>query len=359
MIVRSKAPLRISFAGGGTDVPPYPRLRGGAVLSGTIDKYVYCTLLPNGNRGINVVSHDYDTILSYNVRDTLRYDGQLDLVKATVKVMGVGRGFDLFLHSDAPPGSGLGTSSAAVVAIIGALKHWLKLPLSNYEIAEMAYKIEREEVGIAGGRQDQYAATFGGMNFIEFLGDTTVVNPLRIPPEIINELEYRLLLCYTGQTRLSAGIIEDQTTRLLRNEDDVIEAFDATKALASSMKNALLLGRLNEIGRLLQEGWHHKKKFSSRISSPVIDELYEAAKSEGALGGKLLGAGGGGFLLLFCRFDRKQQVARKLVEIGGQILDFDFEFRGLQTWAVPEEERRSGGEKSGSEQLVARGEYQR
>lgn len=336
MIVRSKAPLRISLGGGGTDVAPYPHLKGGAVISATIDKYVYATLVPRDDRRVAITSLDYDTTLRYNVNEKLSYNGELDLVKATVALMGIDRGFDLLLHSDAPPGCGLGTSSAAVVGVVGAIKEWLKLPLSSYDIAQLAYRIEREEVRIAGGRQDQYAATFGGVNFIEFLGDTTVVNPLRVPIEILNELEYRLVLCYTGRTRLSAGIIEDQMAALAQGRPDVTAAFDATKALAFSIKNALLLGDLEELGLLLDEGWQQKKKFSGKISCPVVDEMYEAAKSSGALGGKLLGAGGGGFLLMFCRFDRKQQVAKTLVDMGGQIMDFGFETRGLQTWTVPD-----------------------
>jgi D-glycero-alpha-D-manno-heptose-7-phosphate kinase len=337
VIIRSKAPLRISFAGGGTDVPPYIYQKGGAVFNTTIGKYVYATLIPKDNYDVCITSLDFDTTVRYNVKDRLPYDGQLDLAKAAVELMGIEVGFSLVLHSDAPPGCGLGTSSTAVVAMVGALKHWLKLPLSNYDIANLAYRIEREEVGIAGGKQDQYATTFGGMNFIEFLGDTTIVNPLRVPANLINELEYRLLLCYTGQTRLSAGIIEDQTSGLVQRKEEVIQAFDETKALAFSTKNALLLGKLEEFGRLLDEGWRQKKRLSTKITSPRIDELYQAAKEGGALGAKLLGAGGGGFLLVFCQFDKKQQVAQKLIEKGGQILDFGFEFQGLQTWTVNEQ----------------------
>ena len=334
MIVRSKAPLRISFAGGGTDVCPYPEEKGGAVLNTTIDKYAYCTLAKRSDDLINAHSLDYDVEAKYHQEEDLHYDGKLDLVKAAIKVLGGGTGYDLFLHSDAPPGSGLGASSTVTVALTGCFKNWLKLSFSEYDIAETAYRIEREELKLPGGRQDQYAAVFGGFNFIEFYNGVTVVNPLRLKPEIINELEYRLMLCFTGKTRLSAGIIEDQVSGYVQGKKEVARALDRTKELTYRMKNALLLGRLDDFGQLLHEGWESKKKFSAKITDPAIDEIYEEARKSGALGGKLLGAGGGGYLLLFCEFNKKHLVARKLEKIGGQIVGFAFDFRGLQTWEV-------------------------
>ena len=337
MIIRSKAPLRISFGGGGTDVTPYPEEKGGAVLSTTIDKYAYCTLVKHEGNSINVKSLDFDTVVKYHGgKEPEKYDGKLDLVKAAIRALKVETGFDLFLHSDAPPGSGLGTSSTLVVALVGAFKQWLNLNLSDYNIAELAYHIEREEAGIKGGKQDQYAATFGGFNFIEFLGETTVVNPLRIKRSTINELEYRLMLCYTGATRLSAGIIEDQVRGYVEGKDDVILALDETKKIAFDMKNALLLGKLNEFGSLLHEGWCCKKRFSTKMTDSAIDELYEVAIQNGAIGGKLLGAGGGGHLLFLCEFDRKHIVAEKLEELGGKIISFTFDLRGMQSWEVNE-----------------------
>jgi D-glycero-alpha-D-manno-heptose-7-phosphate kinase len=336
MTVRCRAPLRISFGGGGTDVPPYPEERGGAVLSTTIGKYAYSTLIGRNDDRINVRSLDYDIVASYSVNAELKYDGNLDLVKAAIRAMGVRNGCDLFLHTDAPPGSGLGTSSALVVAIVGAFRRWLKLPLTSYDIAELAYHIERDEAGIKGGRQDQYAATFGGFNFIEFLGKTTIVNPLRIDWDTINELEYRLMLCYTGGTRLSAGILDDQTARYTERNADVLKAFEETKQLAFDMKNALLLGKLNEFGALLHQAWCCKKRLSTKITDPRIDELYELARRNGAIGGKLLGAGGGGYLLFLCEFDKWHIVAEKLERAGGKIVGFTFDLRGMQSWEVSE-----------------------
>ena len=332
MIIRSKAPLRISFGGGGTDVSPYPEEKGGVTISTTIDKYAHCTLAERNDGYINVKSLDYNITANYPVNSELQYDGKLDLVKAAINVLKINSGLDLFLHSDAPPGSGLGTSSTLTVALTGVLKDWLKLPLTDYEIAELAYRIERKEVGIKGGRQDQYAATFGGFNFIEYFGDKTVVNPLRIKSDTLNELEYRLMLYYTGKTRLSAGIIDDQVSSYIQRREVVVHALDETKELAIAMKNALLLGEVDEFGDLLNEAWHSKKKFSPKISDPQIDEMYEEARKSGAIGGKLLGAGGGGFILLLCEFDKWHIVAEKLEGMGGKVMSFGFEYSGLQTW---------------------------
>lgn len=334
MIIRSKAPLRISFAGGGTDVSPYPETKGGAVLNVTIDKYAYCTLAKRPDELINAYSLDYDILAKYQNADDLSYDGKLDLVKAAIKVLNAGTGYDLFLHSDAPPGSGLGASSTMTVALTGCLKDWLKLSFSEYDIAEAAYRIERDELKLPGGRQDQYAASFGGFNFVEFYDGYTVVNPLRLKPETINELEYRLMMCYTGKTRLSAGIIEDQVSGYVKGKEEVKQAMDLTKELAYQMKNALLLGRLEDLGQLLHEGWKQKKKFSSKITDPKIDELYEEARNNGVIGGKLLGAGGGGYLLFFCKFDKKHVVSQRMEDMGGKIIPFSFDFQGLQTWGV-------------------------
>ena len=334
VIIRSKAPLRISFGGGGTDVSPFPEERGGAVLNATINKYTYCTLISRRDNTIKIRSLDYDIMIKYDLAEQVEYDGKLDLVKAATNVMKMDQGCELLLHSSAPPGSGLGSSSTMVVSLVGAFKRWRGIPLTNYEIAELAYRIEREELEIKGGRQDQYAATFGGFNFIEFLGNKTIVNPLRIDHDVINELEYRLILCYTGKTRLSSGIIDDQVNGYVSKKEDVVRALEETKELANKLKNALLLRHLDEFGALLHDGWLAKKRFSSKITNPEIDMLYKTARSSGAIGGKLLGAGGGGYLLLFCEFDKKQNVIAKLQELGGQIVDFSFDFSGLQTWEV-------------------------
>jgi D-glycero-alpha-D-manno-heptose-7-phosphate kinase len=336
MIVRSKAPLRISFCGGGTDVSPYKDERGGVVLSATVDKYAYGTLRLREDQNITVQSLDYDIVAKYGIDDDLEYNGELDLVKAVLRNLwkSNGQGLDFFLHSDAPPGSGLGSSSTVVVALIGLLKHWQRLPLTNYEIAELAYRIERLDLKIQGGMQDQYAAVFGGFNFIEFNDSAVIVNPLRIDLDIINELQYSLLLCYTGRTRLSANIITTQVENYKRKQEDVVAAMDELKAITIDMKNALLQGHLNDFGGLLNEAWMNKKKMAKQITNPTIDQLYETARNKGALGGKILGAGGGGYLLLFCPFDKKHLIAEALEKQGGQVVEFTFDYYGLQTWEV-------------------------
>lgn len=337
MLIRSKAPLRLSFSGGGTDVPPYPEEHGGVVLSATINKYAFGTLAPFSDDGFTVESLDYDVVAKYHSEQDLVFDGKLDLVKAVARRLWKDQadpGLKLFLHSDAPPGSGLGSSSTLVVALIGVFKHWLRLPLTDYEIADLAYQIERKDLGIKGGIQDQYAATFGGFNFIEFLGSTVVVNPLRVDLNSLNELEYNLLLCYTGRTRTSAHILDRQIQSYEQKRGEVLLALARIKAITIEMKNRLLQGRLNDFGALLDEEWQNKKHLDSEISNPRIEEMYETARSAGALGGKLAGAGAGGYLLFYCKFDRKHLVAAALERMGGQVVEFGFEPRGLQTWSV-------------------------
>jgi D-glycero-alpha-D-manno-heptose-7-phosphate kinase len=337
-IYRARAPLRISFAGGGTDVSPYADERGGLVLNATVDKYAYATLRVTGDPTITIKSLDYHTIAKFDLDQPLVYDGQLDLVKAAIRRLNgamenkTSQGFELFLHTDAPPGSGLGSSSALVVAIIGVFNQWMHLPLTDYEIASLAYQIERIDLGIKGGRQDQYAAAFGGFNLMEFYGDRVIVNPLRIPDGILNELHYSLMLFYTGGTRLSANIIESQTQGYVHKKEAVVAAMDALKRLTTESKNALLQGRLEDFGELLHQSWIHKKQMAAPISNAVIDKIYAEARRLGALGGKISGAGGGGYMFLYCPYESQPVITEKLEELGAQRVDFSFEKNGLQTW---------------------------
>ena len=206
--------------------------------------------------------------------------------------------------------------------------------MTPYEIAELAFEIERNDVGIKGGRQDQYAATFGGFNFIEFHGKQVIVTPLKISPLLINELEYNLLLCYTGEIRESQILIEKQIQNYRSQARTTLDALDEIKQLAVEMKKALLLGRINEMGALLHHEWQFKKATAQGISTPFIDELYDEARKSGAVGGKIAGAGGGGYMLLYCPFHKKHKVSVRLTEMGGQIIPFRFDGTGLQTWRV-------------------------
>jgi len=316
-------------------VPPFPENEGGSVLSTTINRYAYGTLRPRDDDQIRIRSLDFGMTVTYDVDDTLVYDGKLDLVKAAIIHGGIPRGgFDLFLHSDAPPGSGLGASSAMMVALVGLLNEWKSGSLSQYEIADQAHRIERVELGIDGGLQDHYAATFGGFNFIEFLPDGVTVNPLRISADVQNELQYNLLLAFTGQIRLSAHIIEDQVHRYRSGNEDSVDALRELKRLSVEMKRCLLDHRLASFGPLLDEQWRHKKRMSPRISTPEIDAIYAAACSAGATGGKVTGAGGGGYMLFYCPDESRHAVARRLTELGCSVADFSFEPSGLQTWRV-------------------------
>lgn len=333
MIIRSKAPLRISFGGGGTDVEPFCSEKGGAIIGSTINKYAYCSIIPKESEEITVHSLDFDMTVKYQAKSNYIYDGKLDLVKAALKSIGINEGCEVYLQCDAPPGSGLGTSSTVMVALLSAMAKWKGITMDEYALAELAYHVEREELGISGGYQDQYAAVFGGFNFIEFHGgNKVVVNPLRIKKNIIHELQYNMLLCYTGNIHVSANIIEDQVSNYENKNQVAINAMDEVKALAYAMKDELLRGNLNGFGKLLDYGWTSKKKMSNKISNPRIDELYDEAMKAGALGGKLLGAGGGGYLLMYCPYNVKHKVAERMEKAGGQLADWNFELRGVQSW---------------------------
>ena len=336
MLIRAKAPLRISFAGGGTDVPPFPEREGGLVLNATINRYAYGSLVPRDDDQVAILSHDYGMTAEFGVHEPLVFDGRLDLAKAAIRRFAgrESRGFDLSLHSNAPPGSGLGSSSAMMVAMIAVLMEHRGVPLTDYEMAEHAYELERRDLQIKGGLQDQYAAAFGGFNFLELHGDHVVVNPLRVAEDVVLELEHNLLLVFTGKTRTADHIIEDQTARFESGETDALSGLRAQKELAVAMKDALLRRQLRDFGDLLHTAWEAKKKMSGQISNPRIDELYEEARSAGALGGKVTGAGGGGYVLLYCAPDAKHRVAQRMLELEATVDEFAFEPSGVRTWRV-------------------------
>ncbi len=335
MLIRSKAPLRVSFAGGGTDVSPYCDEKGGLVLNATISKYAYASLKPRSDKKIILRSLDHPAVLTFKSPKKLTLDGTLDLAKAIVnRIKKSPSGFEMTTHCDAPHGSGLGSSSTMIVSIIGAMKEWQNLPLSDYDTANLAYKIERKDLNIIGGRQDQFAASFGGFNFIEFYKDVIVVNPLKIRQDVINELEYNLILCYVGKTRSSSKIIEKQTQNYREGKTETLKAMDQLKQHAIDMKRALLTGALRSFGALLHEAWELKKKMAREISNPAIDEAYAEIRKAGALGGKLSGAGGGGFMMIYCDNNKRNNVLCKLQHIGFSATGIQFEKSGLQTWIV-------------------------
>jgi D-glycero-alpha-D-manno-heptose-7-phosphate kinase len=340
MIYRSKAPLRIGLAGGGTDVSPYCDLYGGAILNATISLYAYANIEPISEQKIIIEAIDRRETLAFDKSDMLPIDGKLDLAKGAynhiVKKYGpVPSGFKLSTIVDAPPGSGLGSSSTLMVAIIGVFAEWLNLPLGEYDIAQMAFDVERVELAMAGGKQDQYAATFGGVNFMEFYADNKViVNPLRIKHRYLYELENNLLLYFTSTSRLSSTIIEAQSHNVKEKNQQSIDAMHHLKEQSVMMKEALLKGNIHDIGKILDFGFRYKKQMAKGISNDKMDEIYEAALKAGATGGKISGAGGGGFMMFYCPDNTRHSVKKALDAFGGEFTPYQFTDHGLVSWHI-------------------------
>lgn len=339
-IFRSRAPLRIGLAGGGTDVAPYSDMFGGNILNVTISLFAYTTIELLDEPIIIFESQDQQKKKTFDLTEKLEEDWDFALVQGVyhrvVKDYGmVPSGFKLTTHVDVPGGSGLGTSSTLVVSILGAFKEWLNLPLGNYDVAHLAYEIERVDLQLAGGKQDQYAATFGGVNFMEFFAeDKVIVNPLRVRSEFLNELEHNLLLVYTSTTRESAKIIEEQAANVDKSEKESIEATHQLKQQAIMMKEAVLKGELHKIGEILDYGFSQKKKLAKGISNQSIERFYDIAKEAGATGGKISGAGGGGFMTFYCPGNSQFDVAKALEQAGGQVFKYQIVEQGLTTWEV-------------------------
>lgn len=340
MIIRSKAPLRLGLAGGGTDVSPFSDIYGGCILNATISLFAYCDIIPRNDNRIVMITEDRGERFESESMKELPLDGNLDILKAIYNR--VVRDFDLpplsfELHTfvDAPAGSGLGTSSTLVVAVLGAFVQWLRLPLAEYDIAALAYSIERIDLRLAGGKQDQYAATFGGFNFMEFYADNKViVNPLRIKESIMNELSRNLVLFYTSTSRSSADIIERQQKNVVANNTQSIEAMQQLKKQAVLMKEALLRNELDKIGDILNLGWEYKRQMAKGISTDLFEDVYKAALNAGARGGKISGAGGGGYIFFYCPDCVRYRVIEALSNFGGKVRRFEFTKQGLQTWQI-------------------------
>lgn len=340
MIIRSKAPLRIGLAGGGSDVSPFSDIYGGAILNATISLYAYATIEPRDDGKIIFRSVDKEESYTLESVNELSVNGKLNLHRGvynrvvkqfTKKPLS----FELTTFVDAPPGSGLGTSSTLTVAILGAFAEWLKLPLGEYDLAQLAFQIERTDLGMAGGKQDQYAATFGGFNFMEFSkDDKVIVNPLRIKDVYLNELSYNLILFYTETSRLSSEIIEAQSKNVLQKNEESLNAMKQIKKQAVMMKETILKGELDEIGKILDFGWKNKKRMAEGISNPMIDNIYDIAMRNGASGGKISGAGGGGYMFFYCPKNSRMNVVKALEKIGGKIHRYDFTKKGLTTWTI-------------------------
>lgn len=338
VITRTRSPLRLGLAGGGTDLSPFSEQHGGAVLNCTIDRYAYSFLAPRQDGGLAFRARDLDAEEAFSTPEAA-VGSRLDLHRGVyfriMREFNRGRLIPMTITTtvDAPSGSGLGSSSALVVSMIDAFRVLLDLPLGQYDVAQLAYEIEREDLGLSGGKQDQYAAAFGGINFIEFLTDKRVlVNPLRVPTWIRNELESSLVIAFSGQSRSSAKIIDQQRANLNQSTQSAIDAMLQLKHDAFEMKRALLQGLVSEMAAILDRSWASKKATASGISNSTIDEIYELARANGAIGGKVSGAGGGGFMMFMCAPENRLALIETLNKAGANASPVKFTEAGSETW---------------------------
>lgn len=343
MIIRSRAPLRLGLAGGGSDLSPYCDLYGGVVLNATINLFAYCTIKTTSDGKIQVFNTDSETSC------VIDHDDMESEVSPMARLpIGVYRyiqrnfpqaaplSCEIYISSDAPPGSGLGGSSTLVVAILKAFVEWLRLPLGEYDIARAAWEIERVDLGLSGGKQDQYAATFGGINFIEFYAENKViVNPLRVKTWMRNELEDSLVLYFTGHSRESAKIISQQIESV-DSDQSRLEAMHRVKEQAYLMKEAVLTGNTKLFAQGLRQGWEAKKATSDAISNAELDAVYDRVMEAGGIAGKMSGAGGGGFFLFYVSPERRPAVVRALGRLGGSITLPQFSQDGTRGWILYE-----------------------
>ena len=341
-IYRARAPLRLGLAGGGTDVSPFSEEHGGFVLNATIDLYAHAILEPRSDGRIVFAAEDREERIEFGDEYPLPNVDPLRLHRGIYNHMvrrfngGKPLSFALTTFADAPAGSGLGTSSTMVVCMIKVFSEWLKLGLKEYEIASLAYGIERREVMLSGGKQDQYAAVFGGFNFIEFGPgpDRVLVNALRIKEWFLNELEASTVLFFTGQSRESSKIIQEQVKNMEMKHAPSVNAMVGLKQDAVLMKEAILRGDLERYANILRHSWETKKLLSTSVSNPHLDVIYDEAIKAGALAGKITGAGGGGFFMFFVPPKKRMALIRQLQNWNGQIINFHFTEIGSQSWIL-------------------------
>jgi D-glycero-alpha-D-manno-heptose-7-phosphate kinase len=333
---RARAPVRISFGGGGSDLTHYfSGSDGGAVINSTISLYSHATLRLRNDCSILITSLDLgEKLEATDLESALSQSGRFRLIQALLRVINPDFGFELSLHSDFPLGSGLGGSAVVSAAVLGCFNQFRRDRWDPYEIAELAYQAERHYLGVAGGWQDQYATVFGGFNFMEFRMDQNLVHPLRIHPDILLELEESLVLCDTKTTHNSGEIHVHQRKQMASNE--VRQLVESNVKLSYEMRNNLLRGRLLAFGQLMDKAWRLKRQISEKISSEHLDRIYDQAVAHGAVGGKLLGAGGGGFFLFYVPPFKKYDLISCLSSIGFTVRDFRFEQEGLKAWSVRE-----------------------
>jgi D-glycero-alpha-D-manno-heptose-7-phosphate kinase len=330
VFARARSPVRISFSGGGTDLTHYFVDNGGAVINATIAMYAHATLRRRNDGRIRIYSHDFRRTIEAENLTALGSDGELALIKSVIRLIKPMFGFDLDVSADFPVGSGLGGSAVVSSAIIGCFNEFRSDQWDRHEIAEMAFQAERLMLNIPGGWQDQYATVFGGFNHMEFSSEQNTIVPLRLDPNIIAELEESLVLCYSGFNHDSGSVHRDQKAQ--HQSSDAVAAAAKQKEVTREIRHYLLRGQLLECGRLIDEAWHAKRRLSSKISSTELDAIYEHAKSNGAVGGKLLGAGGGGYFLFFVRPFERYPLIAALEQKGLRCSRIAFEENGLRTW---------------------------
>ena len=344
MIIRSRTPLRLGLAGGGTDISPFCDEYGGCVLNVTINMYSYCTLKPTKNGKIKFIASDLNQVVEFDTAKEIPIDDKLPLhcgiYNRIVRDFNRHRplSFEMTTYSDAPAGSGLGTSSTMVVTIIKAFQEWLNLPLGEYDTAQLAFDIERNDLKFKGGKQDQYAATFGGFNYMEFYeNNRVIVNPLRMKKWIKNEIQNSIVLYYTGVSRDSGKIIENQI-EAAKNEKS-LEAMMHIKEQTIAMKEAILKGRFEEIANCLNQNWMEKKKMADCISNPQMEEIYDFIMTHGGKAAKISGAGGGGFMIIWCDPEKRYDLIRELKNRDeGKTKVVDLVEYGAQAWTIYDEE---------------------
>lgn len=327
LIVRT--PVRISFAGGGTDFPSYYEKYGGAVLSTSIDKYVYTVLTERDDRQTQIISSDLKTLESCEQIEKMEFQGtDLEIPFAVLKHLRCNVGVNLFMASEVPPGTGLGSSAAVCVNLLKTLRVYLGMDDQNLPLAEEAFHIARDMLRWPVGKQDEYGVAVGGIKTVEFEASGVSVEPLKLSPEMLMDLEQSLMLFFTGSSRSSADILSGQDRSVQKNEEVVLDALAELKNMVPAMRKAIASGNFAACGAMLHEGWVIKKRISSKISSSRIDTIYETARRSGAVGGKITGAGGGGFLLLYCEPDAQPSVRAGLAEFGLKEMRFHFDLGG-------------------------------
>ena len=334
IVSRSKSPVRISFGGGGSDLTHFFNTSSGAVINSTISLYTHATLIKKNNKNIFICSEDLKlTLEAENLQSALNKNNKFDLILTIIKLINPDFGFELYIRSDFPVGSGLGGSAVVMSAIIGCFNELRIDKWSKHEISEMAYQAERLLMKISGGWQDQYATVFGGFNFMEFKKNKNIIHPLRIDKASILELKENLILCDTCSTQISGDIHDDQKKQLI-DQKKMNQLVMSNVELTYEIRNSLLRGDLSNIGNFLDMSWNLKRQFSEKISNKRLDDIYNEALENGALGGKLLGAGGGGFFIFYCDPKKRSALKNKLELLNTKIVNFDFETDGLVSWKV-------------------------